>query len=185
MLASQRGRMLEACCRAVAEKGYARFTVADVVAGSGVSRETFYEHFRDKDDCFSAAYELATDAVVEAMTLADPGDDDAPLERWDRMLRAYLELLASEDGYARVFLVDVYAASEHVLIQRRQSMNRFVDLIAELMGARRQADRFACEALVAAVSSLVTVRVAVGDLDELPKLRRPLMDVARRLLPEA
>jgi AcrR family transcriptional regulator len=176
--------MLEACCSAVAEKGYAHFTVADVVAGSGVSRETFYEHFSDKDDCFQAAYQLATDAVVEAMTMADPGDDAPPLKRWDRMLSAYLDLMASDDGYARVFLVDVYAAGDAVLAQRRQVLDRFVDLMAELMGARRQADRFACEALVAAVSSLVTVRVAVGDLEELPKLRRPIMDVARRLLPD-
>jgi AcrR family transcriptional regulator len=177
--------MLEACCRAVAEKGYARFTVADVLADSGVSRETFYEHFGDKEECFQAAYELATDAVVAAMTMADPGGDAPPLQRWDRMLRAYLELMANEGAYARVFLVDVYAAGDRVLSQRRKALDRFVDLIAELMGARRQADRFACEALVAAVSSLVTVRVAVGDLDELPKLRRPIMDVARRLLPDA
>jgi AcrR family transcriptional regulator len=185
VLASQRGRMLEACSRAVADKGYAHFTVADVLAGSGVSRETFYEHFRDKDDCFRAAYQLAADAVVGAMTMADPGDDAPPLERWDRMLRSYLELLASEGGYARIFMIDVYAAGDAALAQRRRVLDRFVDLIAELMGARRQADRFACEALVAAVSSLVTVRVAVGELDELPKLRRPIMDVARRLLPDA
>ena len=183
VLASQRGRMLEACCQAVAEKGYARFTVADVLTGSGVSRETFYEHFRDKEACFLAAYELAADAVVEAMTMANPGDEASPLERWDRMLKAYLELMASEDGYARVFLVDVYAADRRTLVQRRAVMDRFVDLIAELLGARTQADRFACEALVAAVSSLVTVRVAAGDLDELPKLRRPILDVTRRLLP--
>ena len=183
VLASQRGRMLEACCRAVAEKGYARFTVADVLAGSGVSRETFYEHFGDKEECFLAAYELATDAVVAAMTMANPGDEAPPLERWDRMLKAYLELMASEDGYARVFLVDVYAADKRTLVQRRAVLDRFVALIAELLGARTQADRFACEALVAAVSSLVTVRVAAGDLDELPKLRRPIMDVTCRLLP--
>ena len=184
VLASQRGRMLAACCRAVAEKGYARFTVADVLAGAGVSRETFYEHFRDKEECFLAAYELATDVVAEAMGAADPGEGRTPLERWDSMLRAYLEAMSSEDGYARVFLVDVYAAGDRALARRREVMERFVELIARMVGARSRADRFACEALVAAISSLVTVRVAVGRLDELPKLRRPLLDVARRLLPD-
>jgi AcrR family transcriptional regulator len=183
--ASQRARILESCCRAIAEKGYARFTVADVLAGSGVSRETFYEQFADKEECFLAAYQLATDSVVETMSTADPGDEATPLERWDRMLKAYLELMAREDGYARVFLVDVYAADRRTLIRRRAVLDRFVDLIADLLGARSQADRFACESLVAAVSSLVTVRVAAGDLDELPKLRRPIMDVTRRLVPGA
>lgn len=181
VLASQRGRMLDACCRAVAAKGYARLTVADVLAGAGVSRETFYEHFRDKEECFLAAYELSADAVRQAMREADPGDDAQPRLRWERMLDAYLEVMSREDGYAHVFLIDVYAAGERALARRRRVMESFVELIADLVGARSRADRFACEALVAAVSSMVTVRVAVGELDELPKLRKPIMDVARRL----
>jgi AcrR family transcriptional regulator len=182
--ASQRGRMLEACCRVVAEKGYAHVTVADILAGAGVSRETFYEQFRDKEECFLAAYELSTDAVAGAMAAADPGEDRPPLERFDRMMKAYLEVMSGEGAYARVFLVDVYAAGEAALLRRRETIDRFVDLIAGIVGARRKSDRFACETLVAAVSSLVTVRVAVGALDELPGLRRPILDVARRLLPE-
>jgi AcrR family transcriptional regulator len=180
--ASQRGRMLEACFRVVAEKGYTRFTVADVLAAAGVSRETFYEHFRDKEDCFLAAYELSVDAVLAAMRHADPGGDGDPLDRYEEMMRGYLDLMAREDGYARVFLVDVYAAGDRALVRRREVLDRFTEVVAELVGARSAADRFACEALVAAVSSMVTVRVAAGDLDEIPKLRRPIMDVARRLL---
>jgi AcrR family transcriptional regulator len=180
--ASQRGRMLEACFRVVAEKGYARFTVADVVAAAGVSRETFYEHFGDKEDCFLAAYELSVEAVLAAMSHADPGGDGDPLDRYEEMMRGYLELMASADGYARVFLVDVYAAGDRALRRRREVLDRFTEVVADLVGARTAADRFACEALVAAVSSMVTVRVAAGDLEEIPKLRRPIMDVARRLL---
>jgi AcrR family transcriptional regulator len=183
--ASQRRRMLEACFRVVAEKGYTRFTVADVIAAAGVSRETFYEHFRDKEDCFLAAYELSVEAVLAAMQAADPGEGDEgadPLDRYDRMMQGYLEVMAQQGGYARVFLVDVYAAGERALRRRREVLDRFTEVVAELVGARTAADRFACEALVAAVSSLVTVRVAAGDLEELPRLRRPIMDVARRLL---
>ena len=180
--ASQRGRMLEACFRVVAEKGYTRFTVADVIAPAGVSRETFYEHFADKEDCFLAAYDLSVEAVLAAMSHADPGGDGDPLDRYEEMMRGYLELMALEGGYARVFLVDVYAAGPRALKRRREVIDRFTEVVAELVGARTASDRFACEALVAAVSSMVTVRVAAGDLDDIPKLRRPVMDVARRLL---
>jgi AcrR family transcriptional regulator len=181
---TQRARILEACFQVVAEKGYVRFTVADVLSAAGVSRETFYEQFRDKEDCFLAAYELSVEAVLTAMRATDPGEGDEadPLERYDRMMQGYLELLAREGGYARVFLVDVYAAGERAVQRRRQVIDRFSELVAEVVGARTAADRFACEALVNAVSSLVTVRVAAGDLDEIPKLRRPIMNVARRLL---
>lgn len=183
--ASQRGRMLTACFQVVAAKGYTHFTVADVIAAAGVSRETFYEHFSDKEECFLAAYELSVDAVLAAMNYADPGDSSDALERYDRMVRGYLELMAREDGYARVFLVDVYAAGERALQRRRQVIDRFTEVVADLVGARTAADRFACEALVAAVSSMVTVRVAAGELDQIPKLRRPIMNVARRLLDTA
>jgi AcrR family transcriptional regulator len=182
-MARAAAQQLEACLRVVAEKGYARFTVADVLTTAGVSRETFYEQFQDKEACFLAAYELSVEAVLRAMGAADPGDGTAdPLDRYDLMMSGYLDLMAQEGGYARVFLVDVYAAGERALRRRREVIDRFTDVVADLVGARTAAERFACEALVAAVSSLVTVRVAAGDLDEIPKLRRPIMDVARRLL---
>jgi AcrR family transcriptional regulator len=174
--------MLEACFRVVADKGYTRFTVADVIAAAGVSRETFYEHFADKEDCFLAAYDLSVEAVLTAMSTVSMGESEDPLDRYEEMMRGYLELMAQEAGYARVFLVDVYAAGPRALKRRREVIERFTAVVSDLVGARTAADRFACEALVNAVSSLVTVRVAAGDLEEIPKLRRPIMDVARRLL---
>jgi len=56
----QNARMLHAMTRAVSEKGYAKVTVADIVALAGVSRRTFYEHFKDVEDCFVSAYEAGT-----------------------------------------------------------------------------------------------------------------------------
>ncbi|MGH2822903.1 MAG: TetR/AcrR family transcriptional regulator, partial [Thermoleophilaceae bacterium] len=62
--ASQRARLLEAVGRAVADKGYAAATIDDIVRGAGVSKKTFYEHFKDKLDCFLAAYEAASDELL-------------------------------------------------------------------------------------------------------------------------
>src|SRR5919106_1114372 len=61
--ASQRTRLLEAVGRAVAERGYGAATIDDVVRGAGVSKKTFYEHFADKQDCFLAAYEAASEEL--------------------------------------------------------------------------------------------------------------------------
>src|SRR5947199_35458 len=49
VLASQRGRMLASMADAVAAKGYAATTVADVVSGAGVLRR-FSQLFRDLHD---------------------------------------------------------------------------------------------------------------------------------------
>ena len=181
VLASQRGRMLEAMAVAVGDKGYTGTAVADVVAGAGVSRETFYQHFADKEECFLAAYEMAVDTMRRAMADALAGRPADPLARFDRALRSYLDLLSSEGAIARVFLVDVYAAGPRALQRRREVQDEFVDVIAEIFAAKAAGDRFACEALVAAISSMVTVRVAAGEFDALPGLRRSLVEVARRL----
>lgn len=185
VVASQRDRMLDAMARAVAEKSYARTTVADVLARAGVSRETFYEQFRDKEDCFLAEYDACVDALLQAMTAAlDTGPADA-LGRFDRALAAYLDLMAREGTLARVFLIEVYGAGPTAIARRAAVFERFVDTVGEIFAARTAPERFACEALVAAVSSLVTARVSTGRLDELPGLRGPVLEVARRLLPGA
>jgi AcrR family transcriptional regulator len=183
VLASQRGRMLEAMAHAVLEKGYVRATVADVLSRARVSRETFYEHFADKEDCFLAAYELAIEALGETIAAAIPTRRATPLTRLRRALAAYLDALAQEGAIARVFLVDVYAAGPRALARRREVMDRFVATMSELLDARTSDERFAVEALVGAISSLVTVRVAAGEYEQLPELLGPILEIAPRFLP--
>jgi AcrR family transcriptional regulator len=58
--ANQRERILAAVTQAAAELGYAEMSVEAIIVRAGVSRRTFYEHFKNKEDAFLAAY----DAVV-------------------------------------------------------------------------------------------------------------------------
>src|SRR5207245_10827747 len=55
--ASQRQRILDAILDVVGEHGYATATVADVTTAAGISRTTFYEQFRNKQDAFLTAYD--------------------------------------------------------------------------------------------------------------------------------
>lgn len=177
---SQRLRMLDALANASTEKGYARTTVADVLERAGVSRATFYEHFENKEAAFLAAYETAVEIlfVGVARALADAGDD--PIERFDRALAAYLETLSAEPAIAHTALVEIYAAGPQALQKRFELQGRFVDFIAEVFKARTKRDRFACEMVVAAVSSLVTAKVASGTTNELAELHGPVMEFVRR-----
>jgi AcrR family transcriptional regulator len=183
VLESQRARMLDAICQAVAEKGYAQTSVADVIERAGVSRETFYEHFAGKEECFLAAYELASLTLQEALADEVSPRDGDPLDQFDRAITAYLETMSEQRAYARVFLVDVYAAGPAALSRRFRVFQAFVDTIVEIFGVRTASGRELCEALVGAVSSLVTVRVAVGEFDQLPGLRSQIREIARRLDP--
>jgi AcrR family transcriptional regulator len=173
---------------AVGEKGFARATVADAIAGAGVSRETFYEQFSDKEECFLAALETGADGLAAFLGSATRGNaaeaaEADPLARLERMLGVYLSTLAAAPGFAKAFLIDAYGAGPRATRLRIELQQRFVDQIAMLLelDESESAERFACEALVAAISSLVTARVGTGRADELPSLREPLVELARRL----
>src|SRR5688572_33254182 len=98
--ASQRARLLEAVGAAVAEKGYASATIDDVVRGASVSKKTFYDHFRDKLDCFLAAYEAASDELLARLREAQ-SRQEGWLERTRAGIVAYLRWLAAEPALAR------------------------------------------------------------------------------------
>ena len=59
VVSSQRTRMLRGMAEAMMEKGYVNTTVADVIGRAGVSRETFYQQFSSKADCFMSAFDAA------------------------------------------------------------------------------------------------------------------------------
>jgi len=180
--ASQRRRMLDAIPRVVAEKGYTATSVADVLKLAGVSRETFYEHFANKEACFLAAYDQGIARLREGVEAAIAGDDD-PRARFDRFLAAYLGALSTERALARCFLIEVYAAGPEAQQRRVDQQQRVVDAFAGVFGATTADERFACEALVAALISLVTARVSIGAYDDLPALREPLVALLDRLRP--
>jgi AcrR family transcriptional regulator len=151
--------------------------------------------FSDKADCFRATYESAADLIVQVLadalderrSAASPDLDVTPLALLDLVLTTYLDQLQRAPSLARTFLVEVYAAGPRVIEQRRASMEAFVDLVAEthrgetgLLGTEPD-QRFAAEALVGAVSSMVTNLVGAGELDRVAQLREPLLRLAEQL----
>ena len=64
---------------AVAERGYARTSVADVLRRARVSRETFYEQFDNKQDCFLASFDAAGALVAGEMSGGLSSDPASPI----------------------------------------------------------------------------------------------------------
>ncbi|WP_222852460.1 TetR/AcrR family transcriptional regulator [Streptomyces piniterrae] len=186
--------MLTATAEAMKDKGYAGTSVAEIIRRAGVSRETFYQQFRSKEDCFIQALDAAThqlagllgDAWQPAPDSAGTTSPVAPEEVFRRLLRLYLRTLAERPAFARLFLVEVYAAGPEAMARRMEWQRWFADAIAEIfqVGAGGGADepRFACEALVAAAAQLVTAHLAADDLRGLRGLEDPLVRLAVRLL---
>jgi AcrR family transcriptional regulator len=178
--AVQRKRMFDALARVITAKGYTAATVSDVIELAGVSRETFYEQFKSKQECFEQAFDQAASAMVGALG-AELAPGGTPVELFERLLGTYLELLSANPELARLFLVEVYAAGPEANRRRSQVQEQLVGAVVELFAARDQSDRFACEALVAATSSMVTGGLLAGRADDLVQLRDPLTTLAARL----
>ncbi|TLF78523.1 TetR/AcrR family transcriptional regulator [Nocardia cyriacigeorgica] len=187
VVASQRERILQAMGAAMVDNGYVGTSVAAILKKAGVSRETFYEQFRSKEDCFEAAYERAVDQLLARIAetddaAADPGDraHTDPAERMRRLFGTYLQHLADDPASARLFLVEVYAVGAKAVARRIELQELFVERIAEVLDARTPEQRFACRTLAAAVGSMVTGKIATDDLPGLLELREPLLDLVVR-----
>lgn len=129
---SQRMRMYFGVLEAVAERGYAATTVADIVARANVSRRTFYQLFRGRDDCFAAAFEAAVAVVLDRL---DASIETTPRTEWRMLIRTtletYLRQLADNSPYARALHIECLVAGPVVAEQRR----RMKGLLAQRMQA--------------------------------------------------
>ena len=177
---AQRTRILIGMAEAMHAKGYVGTPVADVIKRAGVSRETFYQLFSSKLDCFLAACDLVSDSLVDRLATALDGPG-TPLERFERTLDAYLDTLASEPAYARLFLVEVHAAGPEAMARRTALQQRLADALGDLFHARTDADRFACQMIVAAVSAMETGPLVADDLESLRRLGQRILDHVRRI----
>jgi len=176
--ASQRTRLLEAAGRAVAEKGYAAATIEDIVRGAGVSKKTFYEHFADKLDCFLAAYEAASDELLEHVSAAQDAAGDW-VDRTRAGIHAYLRWLAAEPALARVFLIEIAAAGPEALERRERVRDRYAERMRELQTTNSVPDDI-FHAVVAAVDALVVRHLRAGD--DLRELEPVILELQLALL---
>jgi AcrR family transcriptional regulator len=120
--ASQRQRILDAVLDVVGEHGYAAATVADVTASAGISRTTFYEQFRNKQEAFLMAYDgfgerfLGDIAAVPATA--------TPVEVLSAAAARLVDWGRRRPLACRAFLVEIYAVGEAGLAHRDRMMQR-------------------------------------------------------------
>jgi AcrR family transcriptional regulator len=94
LAAGQRERILAAAEQLIAEKGCAGATIEAIVKLAGVSSVTFYEHFRDKEECFVAAFDFAVEELRAELREAVPADGS----REDRLRAGLASLLSAVDA---------------------------------------------------------------------------------------
>ena len=107
--ADQRERLYEATIKAVNERGFVATTISDLVAGAGVSRRSFYEHFENKEECLLATYdELIRRLTARIIAAYDP--DEQWMQQIEAIVRALFEASSDRPDAARLISVEMGAA---------------------------------------------------------------------------
>lgn len=191
VLASQRGRMLDAMMSVVSEKGYALVTIADVVKRAGVSRRTFYEHFAEKEDCFLAAYDTGVEILLGGMRDAVRALNGGDWQAWARVsIESYLEILDAQPNFAWALHVEVFAAGSAAQARRAQIISRLAGEWRRLYERARREDRSLGRAppdsmlrtIVVGHEELVRERLRTGGTQPLPGLVNAAVAIVLRIL---
>ncbi len=167
-----RERILESMLVTSGELGYEQVAVRNVIERAQTSRATFYKHFTDREDCFSQAYEDAAGWLYRRLVGAarrQPG--------WREGLRAglaeLLEFCANQPALAKALVVEVHAAGEQSLAQRRDLMERLsraLDSARREIPTRQAPPPITSEFIVGAIDTLLGAKLLDGDAEHAPEM---------------
>ena len=173
VLDNQRQRILTAVSEVVSDLGYAAMTVEDIIKAAGVSRRTFYEHFKSKEESFLASYEDISKQLMAAISAAF-NRSDSFVTRVEDCMGAFLSLLAAEPAYANMCIVEVLVAGPSALERRNAVMREFAELIekgaAEELPKPARPPALTSETLVGGVHEVIYARILRGETAQLPNL---------------
>jgi len=125
-----------ALAKAVAEKGYAATTIADIVANARVSKRTFYEHFADKEECLLALYGDACTRIMTVLRGAGTAGQSWP-DRVRAVTDAYLATLDAMLPVNRAIVVEMQAAGARAYRMRQRMQREFAQTLVDLVDEAR------------------------------------------------
>src|SRR3954468_23161334 len=163
---------------AVGTHGYEQATVQDAITMAGVHRQTFYDSFGDKEECYLQALDAGSAWVELAMREAAAGKTT-----WRGRLRGaltgLLRFLDEHPAVGRALLVEVHAAGPRAIGKRTEAMTRastMMDLARE--ESDDNAPAISGEAVVAGILAVLHARLAAEKQGEYLRLLPELMYLA-------
>jgi AcrR family transcriptional regulator len=178
---NQRQRIFDAIADVTSLVGYAAMSVEQITGTAGVSRRTFYDAFKSKQDAFLAALDSATERLVARVRAAYDERDTFP-EEVRNGLAAFLEFLSDDPRYADMLVVEIMAAGPEAIERRNAVMRGFAELLrsaAEALPRGRRPPDLTAETIVGGIYEVVHSRVLQGQAGD---LRALLPDLAYSMM---
>lgn len=176
----QRARIIHALALETSEQGYREVTVSDIVKRAGIARNTFYENFRSKEDCFLATQEYAMSAALERVVETAGALDDWP-QRVSAGLGAFLRYVAEEPALARTCMVEALSAGPPAVRYYEESQQAFVSLFRlgrDVSPHGAELPETLEEAIIGGVFWIVYQRLAISEAGAVPELLPELIEFA-------
>lgn len=127
---SVRTRILRGAVTTFGRLGYENASVEAVLEEAGVSRRTFYKHFRSKEDVFRALYDRAVERLLVAVRTAEVPFSGGVAARVKSAVEAYIRVHEKAGPLARVILLEQFAPGSPLAAQRDEAMESFSRLIS-------------------------------------------------------
>ena len=178
VVSNQRERILAAVAEVCSSSGYVAMSVEDIVVTSGVSRRTFYDNFRGKEDVYLAAYDEVVNQLLTRVSDAY-NEADGLVAKVRDSLATLLDFIADEPAFADMCIVEVMAAGANAIERRNRTMAAFAELIEQAASAELPKSKLppalTAETLVGGIYEVIYARVLQGHGTELPALLPDLL----------
>jgi AcrR family transcriptional regulator len=124
---TQRERLITGMIEVANRDGYAKASISAVSAAAKVSKPTFYEYFRDREDCFAAALREIQTRLLAAVNAAIA--DEPPERATGAGIGAIILFAGAEPGLMRFLTDEALAGSRAILDVRDQGITEVADTI--------------------------------------------------------
>lgn len=165
---ARRETILDACWQCLVTAGPANLKIADISRGAGVSRVTFYQYFRDRDDVIRATAEHVSDRFYAALGAYMDGADSFV----EQCFRAGEYVCSGKEFEGIGFDVDIEQAALLMTTHSQVLLARCVDMLAARIDRAKMAGELradlpthvAAEMFARVIFSLVTTPPAYLDM---------------------
>lgn len=185
---STRTQILLGAARAFGARGYADTTVEDVLRAAGVSRRTYYRHFRSKEDLFEQLFEAASLMFLQSLRNAAALGRE-PLDKIGNCVEAYLRAPQTAGPIFHVMQLEARRPGSKLAAQRQRVVEALIDMLDE--GVRqhqgRTLDRLILRGLIAALEniSLYVFSETAADEHEIQRAKTAMLHIITATLETA
>jgi AcrR family transcriptional regulator len=179
-LHSQRERIVDAVANLTAAGGYADLTVEKIASEAAMSLQTFYEHFKSKEEAFLFTYEVGHAHGLALVERAYATQTDWP-NGVKATVAALLQYLGSEPAFARLALLHMLIATPRTAERANAGITEYLSVLEpgfEETSEHRRPPAIAVEAIGGGLFELMYSCVMRDRIHEMPSLTQHATYVA-------